>query len=293
MNIRQLELFLAICQHGSMSEAVKHVYISQPALSKAIRELEASIGVSLFDRVHGQLRLNEYGENFRQKATKLVYEFRELENFNQELDEIPLRIGVSLTLAKQTLPQAIQLFQEKYPQKKIKIYAENVDQIQRRLERYEIDMAFTESFRENEAFQLQKISTYRLLLVASAQLNVSHLTSQACTNIAFLLREKGSTLRDGLDNFLESQGIQVVPFMESVNTEVLIQAALSGLGITILPEPFASSYLQSGELVEVTLAGAQFQTINYVVTRHGEEKTSYQNDFLTCFTQIEQSALEL
>ena len=61
MNIRQLEIFLAVCETMSITETAKRLYLSQPAISKTIRELETDIEFLLFDRINGKLYLNEAG----------------------------------------------------------------------------------------------------------------------------------------------------------------------------------------------------------------------------------------
>lgn len=109
---------------------------------------------------------------------------------------------------------------------------------------------------------------------------------EECLNYPFLLREKGSTLRDGLDLLMLSTGQTIQPIIESVNTEVLIQGALAGLGLTILPAPLAKMYIQNKQLREVKIEERLF-TDNFAVVRKNEELDHYQEHFITCFKQVE------
>lgn len=81
MNIRQLEIFTTVAATGSMTRAAQQLFLSQPAISKAIRELEQSIGVRLFDRIDNRLALNSAGRQFRIRVTQLLTEFNELAQY--------------------------------------------------------------------------------------------------------------------------------------------------------------------------------------------------------------------
>lgn len=272
-----------------MSEAAKTLYISQPTLSKGIREIEESLKLKLFDRVHGKLQLNKEGIIFRKKAIKFLHDYQKLEKFGDDLDDLPMYIGVSLTLARTSLTKVLQLFKEKYPLKQIRIYAENEDQIQNKLLDYQVDLAFVEGRLDESINSIQKISHYPLLIVGSYDSELTSKTKikkEECLNYPFLLREKGSTLRDGQDLLMLSTGQTIQPIIESVNTEVLIQVALAGLGLTILPAPFAKMYIQNKQLREVKIEERLF-TDNFAVVRKNEELDHFQEHFITCFKQVE------
>lgn len=245
--------------------------------------------MKLFDRVHGKLQLNKEGIIFRKKAIKLLQDYQKLEKFGDDLDELPMYIGVSLTLARTSLTKVLQLFKEKYPLKQIRIYAENVDQIQNKLLDYQVDLAFVEGLLDESINSIQKISHYPLLIVGrydSELTSKTKIKKEEYLNYPFLLREKGSTLRDGLDLLMLSTGQTIQPIIESVNSEVLIQGALSGLGLTILPAPLAKMYIQNKQLREVKIEERLF-TDNFAVVRKNEELDHYQEHFITCFKQVE------
>ncbi|WP_071131066.1 LysR family transcriptional regulator [Enterococcus timonensis] len=291
MNIRQLEIFLSVCDSSSITKAAQNLYISQPAISKAIKELEESIGVSLFDRKDNRLILNESGKMFRVKANQLVADFKTLAGFNHQIEkELPLRIGTSLTIARNSLPFALEKFKSKYPDTPLKIYSENVQQIQQKLLDGEIDIAFTEGFESNQIFTKEIISKYTLLLVCAKEspLAKNHkIKRENLLTLPLLLREKGSSLRDSFDEVTHRLGIEVSPILESVNTEVLIQAAKANLGVTILPEPLALPYLEDGSLVSLEIFGHKMETLNYSVTLKGKRLNNIQKEMIACFKEAE------
>jgi DNA-binding transcriptional LysR family regulator len=292
MNIRQLEIFLAVCETMSVTETAKRLYLSQPAISKTIKELEADIGVLFFDRINGKLHLNEAGKAFRIKADQLMGDFESLKNFDQYSSEkIPLRLGVSLTIAMNSLSRAVKHFKIKHPETPLKIYSENVQQIQQRLLNGEIDIAFIEGFESNQGFNTELLSEYPLFLVCSAHnsfLDKEKISRTDLLKHPFLLREKGSTLRDCFDELAHELKVDISPVLESINTEVLIKAAKAGMGITVLPEPLAVSYLNDGILKRLYIEGYKMSTVNYVVTLKGKTGNKRYTDIIDYFKKAEE-----
>lgn len=268
MNQRQLRIFLAVCDHGTTAAAAKQLYLSQPAVSKALRDLETSIGVALFDRQGNRLRLNQKGAAFRVQATALLRDYEQMAQFGaRSRNQLPLRVGMSLTFGQATMPAAIARFQQAQPQVPLQLFAENVAQIQARLRRGEIDLALVEGTMDEAAYTSQRLSTYELWAVGAPPA-LGRLTLATVTKQRWLLREVGSTLRDRFEAALHRQGLQVQPWLESTNTTVLTNAAATGLGLTILPAPLALPLLKADRLVKVTLPKAlALRTDNYAIMR--------------------------
>ncbi len=291
MNIRQLEIFLVVCETMSITEAAKQLYLSQPAISKTIKELESDIGVLLFDRINGKLYLNEEGRLFRMKTDQLIKDFKALENFNNHsVEEIPLRIGTSLTIAMNSLPYAIDQFKIKHPKTPLKIYSENVQQIKKRLLNGEIDIAFIEGFESNQDFDVELLSEYSLFLVCSTHSEFivnEKINRDDLLKLPFLLRERGSTLRDCFDELAHRLKIDIAPVLESINTEVLIRATKAGMGITILPEPWAIRYLNNKIFKRLHIEDYKMSTVNYAVILKGKAKNKKHNSIIECFKKAE------
>ena len=292
MNIRQLEIFLAVCETMSVTETSKRLYLSQPAISKTIRELEADIGILLFDRINGKLHLNEAGKVFRIKADQLMEDFEALKNFDSRSSgKIPLRLGISLTIAMNSLPYAVEQFKIKYPETPLKIYSENVQQVQQRLMNGEIDIAFIEGFESNQGFNTEILSEYSLFLVCSSHSKFAgkeKINRDDLLSLPFLLREKGSTLRDCFDELTHKLKADISPVLESINTEVLIKAAQAGMGITVLPEPLAIQYLNDGIFKRLYIDGCKMSTVNYVITLKGKNGNKRYTDIINYFKKAEE-----
>ncbi|WP_127849967.1 LysR family transcriptional regulator [Lacticaseibacillus hulanensis] len=287
MNIRQLEIFNNVAATGSITKAASKMFLSQPAVSKAIRELEESVGIQLFDRIDHRLHLNNAGRAFRIRATQLLTDYSALANFGSvQTGQLPLRVGTSLTFGQNVLPAAITKFRQQYPDVPLQLFAENVQQIKQRLLDGDIDVAFVEGFASGKSFRTERLSEYELMPVAAPDFTDDlQLTRRQLPDLPFLLREKGSTLRDHFDERMHELGLEVEPMLESVNTQVLIAAARAGLGVTILPAPIARPELTSGALVQMRLPGKKLATTNYAITLASAELTQVERDLINCFRE--------
>ena len=289
MNIRQLEIFNTVADCESMTQAASELFVSQPAISKAIRELEADIQLKLFDRIDNRLRLNADGVAFRIKARQLLADYQALADFGQDqAQRLPLRVGCSLTLAQASLPQAVQQFSQEYPTVQLRLFAENVAQIKSRLLHGDLDVAFVEGQVDRESFQAIPLSSYPLTVVAkSGFVQVNELTRTQLQTLPWLLREKGSTLSDTLMMTLKSLDIAIHPVLESVNTTVLVNAAIAGLGLTVLPMVLAQPYLQSGQLMALSLPqGMQMKTDNFAITLKDHNHAEIIDGMIRCFQDV-------
>lgn len=291
MTIRQLQIFLEVCTHLSITKTAQALYLSQPAVSKTIKELEQDIGLQLFDRINGKIFLNEEGKLFRIKAQQLLKDFDSLTNFSSDYEDITaIRIGVSLTIGFQTLPVAIETFKKKYPKTPLKIYAENIEKIQERLLNGDIDVAFTEGFESNQLFDLEFLSTYPIICVCGTNSpwdKKKTFKKEDFIQFPFLLREKGSSLRDVFDRKTKEENVEILPMLESVNTEVLITSAIHHMGITVLPMPLAKKEIENNTLAKIKLENILMQSTNYVVTLQGKKKNSKLVELITIFKEVE------
>ena len=142
-NLSQYKIFYEVAKAGNISKAAKELYISQPAISKAIGKLEDSLGLSLFTRSSRGVQLTSEGEILFEHAREA---FEALERGEQELRRIQefdighLRIGVSNTLCKYILLPYLKTFIDQYPHMKVTIESQSTVQTLNRLEQQKIDL---------------------------------------------------------------------------------------------------------------------------------------------------------
>ena len=142
-NLSQYKIFYEVAKAGNISKAAKELYISQPAISKAISKLEDSLGLSLFTRSSRGVQLTSEGEilfeHTREAFDALDRGEQELKRI-QEFDIGHLRIGVSNTLCKYILLPYLKTFIDQYPHMKVTIESQATAQTLARLEQQKIDL---------------------------------------------------------------------------------------------------------------------------------------------------------
>ena len=116
MTIRHLKTFVAVCQTNSVTKAAEKLYISQPAVSLAIKELEEHYGQKIFERFSRKLCITPFGQELYQSALRIVTLFDEMEYAaGQEKLGNVLRVGVGPMIGQVMLPERVCRFKEKHP----------------------------------------------------------------------------------------------------------------------------------------------------------------------------------
>ena len=145
MTLRHLRIFLAVCREGSATAAAEKMYVAQPTVSVAIRELESHYGVTLFDRIGRRLFLTEAGEQMRSYAQHIVALLDEMEVRSQDWEETgTLRLGSSITIGTVQLPGISARLQKLYPKLRIEVMICNSDTVEAALLNNEIDLGLIE-----------------------------------------------------------------------------------------------------------------------------------------------------
>lgn len=145
MTIRHLNIFVAVADYGSMSAAATHLYLSQPTVSQAIRELEKHYNGLLFERLGKKLYLTERGELLLPRARELVRQFEETEELilNQG-QSLTLKLGSTITVGTCLTPRLIPELQKSCPDVKVSSYVSNTRAIEQKLLRSELDVGIVE-----------------------------------------------------------------------------------------------------------------------------------------------------
>lgn len=145
MTIRHLTVFAAVAEQGSMSAAAKHLYLSQPTVSQAIRELEAHYNGLLFERLGKKLYLTERGKLLLPHAREMIRQFQQLEELMQNQGQSStLKLGSTLTVGTCLTPSIILDLQKKIPDLDVYSFVTNTQNIEQKLLRSELDAAVVE-----------------------------------------------------------------------------------------------------------------------------------------------------
>ena len=135
MTLRHVQIFLAVCEYGcNVTRAAEALHVAQPTVSQAVAELEAYYGVKLFERLSRRLHLTAAGERFRSYASHITALFDELEKGIRDWDSFGvLRIGASITIGSQLLPDFVRTFSDRYPDMDVRVLVERSEALERAL----------------------------------------------------------------------------------------------------------------------------------------------------------------
>ena len=270
MNIRQLIIFRTVCQEKQFTRAGEKLYMTQPAVSRAIRELEEELGCPLFERMGRKIYITGAGQIFLEKTERLLDAYQQLTApgaFSE--DKGPVRIGSSITIANFQLPVILKRFGEEWPQVPVEVTVERAADIERRLLSNAIDLAMMEGVVHHPELKKTALSVYPIAVVCAPEHPLSQekkpVSLDRFLSQRLLLREPGSAVRDTLDSALILHHASVEPYWVSVNSQTLIRAAAEGLGVAVLPRILMEDWLTQGRLCEISVEGLQLENTNYLV----------------------------
>lgn len=267
MSIRLLYIFKIVCECESITVASQKLFMSQPAVTHAIQELEQRVAICLFERIGKRLYISESGRQFYQKVCAFLTMYEELEESAKQLEEAPsLRIGSSITNAYVLLPGMLKKFRLEYP-KPVQVIVDNAAHIEEKLMRNEIDMALIEGAVTSSHWLRIPLSSFAIAIFCAPSHPLAHhepLTLQELEHEVWLLREKGSAIRDTIDSACLLKDIILEPMWESVNSQVLVQAVKQGLGISALPRDLIQEELNRKAICEISLQ-QPLSCVNHIV----------------------------
>ncbi|HSV37053.1 MAG TPA: transcriptional regulator CynR [Ramlibacter sp.] len=239
---RQLQYFLAVAQSLHFSKAAEKLFVTQPTLSHQLAELEAQLGIPLFDRLGKSVRLTQAGETFRAYAQRSIDEIEAGCNALAELEGLQrgqLSIGVTQSFVHRLMPPIITEFLARYPAVHLDVQEMTASQIERHLADGVLDLGIAFAPSALEDTELEPILEERLLLVARRDHPLASQPSVRMAELAgvplVLLRRDYST-RQLIEDYLAQAGVRPNVACET-NTIDLMRglAATSGLA-AILPE---------------------------------------------------------
>lgn len=263
MTLRHMKIFVAVCEAGSITGAAKKLYLAQPAVSLAVRELEDYYGVRLFDRIAKKLYITEAGTRFLSYARHITSLFDELEQGVRSWESSgSLRVGASVTIGTYLLPGYVSGFARSYPEITVKVTVDNSEVIEGMVLSNDLDLALIEGTAHEADLISESYLGGELVLVAAPGHPLAEagpVPLSALEGEPLLLREKGSGTRELVDSTFLTHEVGLTPLWESTSTQSLLNAVKAGLGLSILPLPLVEQELLAGRLARVAVEGADFK----------------------------------
>jgi len=241
VTLRQLRAFQAVARHLHFGKAARELDLTAPAVSIQIRELEAQIGMPLFER-HGQgksLSLTVTGEFLLGYTHKIFSTLKEAKGAISQFRNAgagQIAVGMAPT-AKYIVPLFLGRFHALHPQLQVHLVESRGDELQHRLQTGELDLAVMSRPPRPLAAYAEAFAAYPMGFVVAATHALAAspaVPREMLPQLHFLVREPGSASRAAFDEFQRSSRLDLAQVGEVPSNEVIKQAVLAGLGVGFL-----------------------------------------------------------
>lgn len=260
VNLDLYRVFYTVAKSGSLTKAAEELYISQPAVSRSIKQLENQLGVTLFTRTHrGMVLSAQGGKVIFAEVERALGLLTEAENRIAEMKNSAtgkIRIGASDTIFEYFLSDKIVDFHEKFPAVKIDLVADFTPDTISKLKADKLDVAFVNLPISPDPELKLHGNCMRLndVFVASekfAFLKDKPLSFSALKEYPLIMMEKNTIARRALDNFLGSLGVELQPSIEVGSWDLMKRLVRRGMGIGIIPREYVEDLFTKGSLFPV------------------------------------------
>ncbi len=259
LNLHLTRIFFAVVTRGSFSRGAGLLHISQSAASKAIRELEAQLGLALIERggargKGGDFRLTEAGSALYEHARGIFgLEHAALNDLGAlaGLQKGTLVVGASTTVAGYWLPEYLALFAGRFPEITLRLVVGNTATIGQGLLDCELDVAVVEGEVNDPGISATRWQEEALLLISApgfALAGMPRVNAGQLSRVRWLVREPGSGTREVTERLLRFEGIQMRSTVEVGSNECIARSVALGLGIAMLPAVVVQDLLALGRL---------------------------------------------
>lgn len=261
MKLAIFQIFCRVVEEGSITQAAKTAYMSQPTVTKQIHNLENYYNIKLFDRINGKIKLTKVGEIFYQHAKEiLAVERHAIESMQREQQKSSetLYIGASPTIADYMLPSIIQKFKQQYTSVNFNVMMSNTPSIIDALEHHVIDIGLVESDISKTHVEKKSFFSDKLTLVVPnthpwkyrQEIKLEDMVGEK-----MLWRESESGTRLLIESILSEKNIlhTMGDTIEFSSVQAIKNAVESGLGISILSELSIQKELEYNTLHQVAI----------------------------------------
>ena len=259
VNLELYRVFYTVAKCGSLTKAAEELYISQPAVSQEIKQLETQLGGQLFNRTRKGMELSETGGKqifpLVEKALKL---FDEVESKYSEIKDTAtgvVRICASDTVSTHFLLPYIKAYHEKYPDVNLVLENCTSSETAELLKNKKGDVGFVNLPLDDSDINLSSVvMQLHDTFVASPKfcdLAKETVDLRRLQDYPLLMLELSTATRQAIVSFAHSQGIHLHPEIELASLELMTEMAKSGLGIACIPREFVKHEIENGSLVEI------------------------------------------
>lgn len=254
-------IFYVVANHKNITKASEELHISQPAISKSIKNLEDQLGGQLFVRTKRGVILTEEGKEFYTYIRQAIEYINNAENKFTDLINLEtgtIRIGISTTLTKEFLLPYLEKFHEKYPKIDIQIDTNITPELLHKLRNGLLDIVILnlkgKSYGDDlEIIKCRKVTDCFAVNKKYKDLIDKELSLKELNNYPLILQPKGSNTREFLDTFARENGVTLKSGIELAGYSLVVEFTKIGLGIGYVNEDYSKDLFSNKELYKLNI----------------------------------------
>ena len=270
---RRLQVFMAVAKHLNFTRAANELFMSQPAVTFQIKQLEELYSTRLFDRRHGNVALTPAGELVHSYAEKIMALSDEMESRLAEMSgELrgPLLIGASSTIAECLMPQVMSDFGALYPQVRACLIVANSESVERRVAERTLDLGLIEAPPKQAGVSGDICGGDELVVICAPDYpltGTAGIDPQDLVEYEYISREPGSGTREVTEAYLRNHHIEpdtLKTQMELGSPEALKAVVKLGLGFAIVSRLVVEQEMEAASLQIIPLKPALKRSFNLI-----------------------------
>jgi DNA-binding transcriptional LysR family regulator len=293
MNPNHLRTFLAVRRHLNYTRAAEEVFLTQPAVSRQVRQLEEELGVRLFEQIGKSLHLTDAGKTLAVEAEKLLGAMErtaEAVRSHRSAERGSVRIGASTTPGFYLLPDILGQFHRRFPKVAIHYTVENSLQIEQMLVRNELDLGFVGAHLSSKELEIKPLVEDEIVCFTSPSHRLAkkrHISPSLLEEEMWIIREKGSATRLLFEDWLSSRRGAIRKAIELTCPETCKALVRAGIGISFMSVHGLRSEIRDKYLVKIPVTGMSLKRPIFLA-RHYDKRNS---PVMESFLAIVESAL--
>lgn len=273
---RRLQVFHAVAKHGSFTRAAEHLFMTQPAVTFQIKQLEEHFDTRLLDRGHGKISLTPAGELVLAYAERILGLSEELESRVSELTDGlagTLNIGTSTTIAAYWLPRLLEGFKRRYPRVVPRVVVGNSQLTQDRVAARDLDIGLIEIVSDQSAIERRSAARDELMVICNPGHPLAKLKKLKAADLVghpFINRDTGNAIREIAEEFFAAAGVQIseIPICAELGSLATVKhLAAQGMGFAIASDAAIRRDVREGRLVAIPLDPRLYTPLEVIIPR--------------------------
>lgn len=279
MDVRNLRTFMKVAELNNFTKAAAALGYSQSAVTVQMQQLEAELGLPLFDRIGKNITLTQYGTNFISYAGKVIEAMERAENFASDLSQMKgtLRFGIVDSILYSCFLDIIPEFNRRYPHISLKVYVGSAREIEAKIRTNELDLCYMLDYKvPRKEWVRVREEIEPIIFVASP----SHpLTKKQDVHFIDIINQKlmlmpqGEGYRYLFDDELAKRNLYATPAVEISSTQAMLSLAENSDYITMIPVFAARKHVRNGTLGVINVTDCELQQWSQLAYLKGKALT--------------------